>query len=380
MSAWIAVVVVAAIVGFPICLYVYTRQSARKPRIYGKHGSAHLAAVLKHCPHLHKVYMPTWWCPWGFLQTAVRQIFRSCPSLPFEREIVTFEDGGELGVDWLHSDDLTDTSPIVLLLPGITGSTHDSSYILHVVLECQRLGYRAVVVNPRGLGGVPLKTPKTYNAAVTDDLEVVVKKVNKRFPKAKKLGCGFSMGGMILWNYMAKCETAEATGLNAAMIISSPFNPMDATFTIEEPFPKLFFNSHLAENLKGIVRPYEELFKDRCDWDKVMSVKTVREFDKAFVVSVFGYKDWFEYYYHAALYYKVHQIKVPTICLNAADDCFSPLKSIPFKDISVSDNVVSVVTEHGGHTAFMKHFNPSSNGLIEDLFDEYTKIVFEDKI
>jgi predicted alpha/beta-fold hydrolase len=68
------------------------------------------------------------------------------------------------------------------------------------------------------------------------------------------------------------------------------------------------------------------MFMSRCDWDAVMKVRTVREFDKAFIVPNFGYKDWPEYYHDAALYYKVHRIPIRTLCLNAADDCFSPLK------------------------------------------------------
>ena len=53
-----------------------------------------------------------------------------------------------------------------------------------------------VVINPRGLGGVPLRTPKTYNAARTDDVLYILKEIiAARYPTAKKIGCGFSMGG-----------------------------------------------------------------------------------------------------------------------------------------------------------------------------------------
>jgi predicted alpha/beta-fold hydrolase len=60
---------------------------------------------------------------------------------------------------------------------------------------------------------------------------------------------------MILWNYLAKCESAEATGLKAAMLISVPWDPMDATFSIEEFWPRILFNGHLAANLRRIVQP-----------------------------------------------------------------------------------------------------------------------------
>ncbi|KAK6039997.1 hypothetical protein COOONC_22498, partial [Cooperia oncophora] len=47
------------------------------------------------------------------------------------REVIEFADGGALGIDWLYADDCKDDAPIVLFLPGITGSTRDCAYILY---------------------------------------------------------------------------------------------------------------------------------------------------------------------------------------------------------------------------------------------------------
>ncbi|KHN86363.1 Putative esterase C44C1.5 [Toxocara canis] len=352
------------------------RKAILKPRVYVAPASNFERALQEHVPCLNEVFRPTWWCPFGFLQTAVRQVFRTRPSLPFKREIVTFEDGGQTAVDWMHAEDTCDDSPIVVFLPGICGSTHDCAYILHTVIECSKLGYRSVVVNPRGLGGVALKTAQTYNAAWTSDLRHVIGLISKRYANARKIGCGFSMGGMILWNYLAECSSAKASGLSGAICISSPFNPFESSINIEKLFPRVFFNSVLAANLKSIVKPYKTMFEGRCNWDKVMTSKTVRDFDKAFTVPLFGYKDWNEYYHAAALYWKVHRIPIPTLCLNAVDDCFSPIDSIPFADVVRSKNVAIAVTQHGGHTAFMRKANPNAPGLVEDVIKQYATMIF----
>uniref|UniRef100_A0A8R1IFH7 AB hydrolase-1 domain-containing protein n=1 Tax=Caenorhabditis japonica TaxID=281687 RepID=A0A8R1IFH7_CAEJA len=149
------------------------------------------------------------------------------------KEIVEFEDGGAAGIDWLIPAGADENSPIVIFLPGITGSTYDSSYVLHPVKEARDKGWRCLVVNPRGLGGVKLRTTKTYNAATPNDFADIVKLLNNRYPKAKKLACGFSMGGMILWNYLAM--TGEKSDLNGGMIVSSPWDPMVASDSIEAP-------------------------------------------------------------------------------------------------------------------------------------------------
>ncbi|CAI4228508.1 unnamed protein product [Auanema sp. JU1783] len=348
-----------------------------KPRVYTKFGSDLYCRIHKHLDLLHEKYTPSWWCPFGTLMSIFRHMFRECPTLPFDREVVTLSDSGVVAIDWMNPKESNDESPIFVFLPGITGSTHESSYILHCVLEALDHNWKSVVVNPRGLGGVPLKTKQTYNACYSGDIEQVLQLITERFPKAKKIGCGFSMGGMILGNYMAK-KTASDVNINAAMIISSPFDPHASTESLEAPLPRFLFNHHLAETLVNIVKPHRHLFEDVMDFDKLSEVKTIRHFDTLFTTPVFGYRDCREYYEDAALCRKADRIPVPTICLNSVDDVFAPIASIPFDVISKSETVISVITSHGGHTAFMEHWNPKERGLVEKLLYQWGNMIFND--
>ena len=58
---------------------------------------------------------------------------------------------------------------------------------------------------------------------------------------------------------------------------------------------------------------------------------TIREFDDRFTAPMFGYATWQDYYRDACLHDKIHALKVPVLCLSAADDPFSPYhgKSFP---------------------------------------------------
>lgn len=71
------------------------------------------------------------------------------------REVLDLPDGGQLALDWLE-DGCASNSPILLILPGLTGSSQ-AEYIRCLVKAVNRSGFRTVVFNNRGLGGIQLK-------------------------------------------------------------------------------------------------------------------------------------------------------------------------------------------------------------------------------
>lgn len=77
------------------------------------------------------------------------------------REIFTLKDGGEVALDWLeptqHSNNMNDTT--ILFLPGLTGDSK-CEYVRATSLAIQKSGFRVVVFNYRGIGGIELKVIK----------------------------------------------------------------------------------------------------------------------------------------------------------------------------------------------------------------------------
>lgn len=93
-------------------------------------------------------------------------------SLIFDREILQLKDGGEVALDWKDSDCEKD-SPIIIILPGLTGESQ-ADYIKCLVAAANQIGIRCCVFINRGLGGIALKTPRLYCAANCEDLSEVV--------------------------------------------------------------------------------------------------------------------------------------------------------------------------------------------------------------
>lgn len=69
-----------------------------------------------------------------------------------------------------------------------------------------------------------------------------------------------------------------------------------------------------------------KLFEGVIDVDHALKSQLIREFDERFIVPTFKYKDWIEYYNDASFHYKVNRVSVPTLTLNAVDDCFAPIE------------------------------------------------------
>jgi abhydrolase domain-containing protein 1/3 len=73
----------------------------------------------------------------------------------YSREILKLSDGGQVALDWLE-DGCTTDSPIVIILPGLTGESQ-AEYVKCLVNSASRIKLKVVVFNNRGLGGISLK-------------------------------------------------------------------------------------------------------------------------------------------------------------------------------------------------------------------------------
>lgn len=65
--------------------------------------------------------------------------------------------------------DLPRDAPVLILLPGLTGGSHDS-YVRHMVGAARRSGIRAICFNSRGTSTGPVLTPQFYSASFTGDI------------------------------------------------------------------------------------------------------------------------------------------------------------------------------------------------------------------
>ncbi|XP_069703018.1 phospholipase ABHD3-like [Periplaneta americana] len=322
----------------------------------------------KHVPALQEKYWPSLWCFEARFHTAFASLLRSIQrDIKYKREILNMSDGGHVGLDWLETG-CPDGAPIMLILPGLTGDSQ-SSYVKVLATAANRMKLRVVVFNYRGLGGMSLKTPRTYNASNPEDLSYVVNHVKSQNPGSVLVASGISMGGLLLSKYFSTQQSVPEKPVLAGMVISPPWNVLKAMDNLEKPGLNFFLNRYLASGFMDYRSRHENSLEGPWDMQEILKSKTVRDFDSSYTAKQFGYRDANHYYSDASMHDKLHKIEIPLLSLSAGDDPVQPLAAIPIEEASKSKYVAIAVTTRGGHIGFLE-------GILPFTYEDYMSRVF----
>ncbi|MBA0588983.1 hypothetical protein Gorai_017758, partial [Gossypium raimondii] len=159
-------------------------------------------------PALHSTlrhsYDPFPFIAWNpHVETIFASFFRSIPDVRLRRECLRTQDGGAVALDWVAGDQyqLPPDSPILILMPGLTGGS-ENSYPRHMLTKARSKGWRVVVFNSRGCGNSPVTTPQFYSASFVGDMREVVEHVSGIYPEANLYAAAWSLGANILVRYL----------------------------------------------------------------------------------------------------------------------------------------------------------------------------------
>ncbi|KAJ8736726.1 hypothetical protein PYW08_007382 [Mythimna loreyi] len=343
-------------------LYItyYLVEVVKKPILICRQGEFR-RFLEENVPLLSEHYWPTPWCVESRLQTVLGSILRSrlLPPVKYRRQVLRLSDGGQVALDWVVAPP-GPARAVLLLLPGLTGSA-DADYVRALAAAAARLRARCVVFNNRGLGGLPLTTPRLYCAVSHSDLAEVVRAVRDASGAVPLLAVGVSLGGLILGHYLA--EHGARALVHAALVVSSPLDVEKGSACMERAPLNALLSYHMARNLRRTLRAHAPLRDGPWDWRVVDRARSVREFDAAFTTKHFGFGSVDAYYRAASLRDKLGSVRVPLLCLCAADDPFQPLGAIPVAEAEAAGaggaRVALAVTARGGHIGFLEGWWPA---------------------
>lgn len=390
----------------------YVKNVVRKPELICS-DTGFRQFLIDNCPILNQEFKPTIWCAHTHAQTLLANGIRAVIPIPqYRREFVPVDDeipprnttrtqaqsiekisssrnkNAVITIDWYEGPGPTlqlpdgqkfyaellekynesthiysptisedDGKPIAIFLPGLVGDSQ-TEYIRTAVTMTNSIGYKACVFNNRSRGGMKLKTARLYNATNYDDFEACLKHIKFTHPNSKIIAVGISLGGIVLCRYLA--ERGEDALVDAAMLVSVCFDFIAGCNSLEEPGLNSALNLHLTKSLIRLVEENVEVLRENTDYniDEILQSKNLRQFDDRFTCRMWKYNSVDDYHSDASNKDRIHKIRKPTLCINAADDIFCPYPALPLKQIESNPKCAMLVTARGGHIGFMEGFLP----------------------
>lgn len=327
-------------------------------------------------------------------QTLGVAVKRTRPAVKCNRELLRLADGGQVGLDWFPMGaseraeyarrvrDLRragqavpepaareEERPIVVVCHGLNGGSNEN-YIRHFARALQQdprlRGCRVVVMVARGLGGVPLLTPRPYNAGATDDVRAAVAHLHARYPHAPLLLAGFSLGANVACRYV--CEERGRAPVAAVLAVNCPFDLHASVVHLETRQGALgrYFSANMAKGLVRYTRKNADALRKspyRVDLRAACAARLCSEFDEAGSAKMFGLAHGTDYYREYSALPVLRDLAAaattPTLFLAAANDCMcAPEVRAEVQDIvrraGPAARLALATSQNGGHLGFLE--------------------------
>jgi predicted alpha/beta-fold hydrolase len=294
-------------------------------------------------------FRPAWWLPGPHLQTLFPSLLRRRRLPPLTRERLELPDGDFLDLAWTERT----AGSIVLVLHGLEGSL-ESHYTGGMLGVLAREGYNACLMYLRGCSGEPNRLPYSYHSGKTDDLDFVVRTIQKHLPGRPLDIIGFSLGGNILLKWLG--EQGQAASARTAVAISVPFDLNQAALQLEHGLSRIY-QYHLVKKLHGTAR--RKARRHPLPWpvERISELGTFRRFDNEITAPLNGFRDVDDYYSRSSSKPYLKSIQIPTLLIQACDDPFLPARALPQND-DLGSSVTLELSARGGHVGFVTGNNP----------------------
>jgi predicted alpha/beta-fold hydrolase len=177
-------------------------------------------------------YVSSGLLPLGTLEILFGNVFEPSQKFEYKREIIFTPDNENLALDWgtfaKNSDDSHSQKAVVILIPGLTGSSQ-ANYIKPTAAKLQKQGFQTVVVNPRGVEIPQISTSLFDFRKMKEDLLFSVHHVKEKFPGLRLYFMGFSYGACYGTTFMAEHPDL----INGMVSVGNPFNIVKAIKNLE---------------------------------------------------------------------------------------------------------------------------------------------------
>jgi predicted alpha/beta-fold hydrolase len=268
-----------------------------------------------------------------------------------DAEVIPTADNDELHLDWYRQG----SDRLAIISHGLEGHSR-RPYVLGLARALMSQGWDVLAWNFRSCGGVMNRQPRFYHSGATGDLGCVVDHALQHGYKSVCLS-GFSMGGNLTLLYLAEQGERTDSRISGAVAFSVPCDLAGSADTLAKADRKIYMRRFLKD-LHEKMAEKATTFPDLIDVSGFSSIRSFHEFDDRYTAPLHGFRDAQDYWAQCSALYRLKDIRVPALMVNAADDPFLSARCFPESRRVLGQHVCLEVPRWGGHVGFVEHAEP----------------------
>jgi len=293
-------------------------------------------------------YRPPVWLRNGHIQSVWQTLFRNVSMPAPETAVIATPDDDELHLDWYRQG----SERLAIISHGLEGHSR-RPYVLGLARALMADGWDVLAWNFRSCGGVMNHQPRFYHSGATEDLHAVVSHALAGSYNNVFLS-GFSMGGNLTLLYLAQQSEQIDSRISGAVTYSVPADLAGSADMLALPSRKIYMQRFLRD-LHGKMQEKAERFPGLIDVSGFEKIRNFHQFDNRYTAPLHGFKDAHDYWANCSALFRLKDIRVPALMVNAADDPFLSPQCFPESRKILGAHVKVEVPKWGGHVGFVEH-------------------------
>jgi len=290
-----------------------------------------------------------WWQPGGHVQTIWAALCAKGGESPaWRRERWDTPDGDFIDIDFsIHL--ASASAPTLVLFHGLEGSS-SSHYAKALAQVCAQRGWHLAVPHFRGCSGEPNHLLRAYHSGDADEVDWILRRL-RQGAGGELLAMGVSLGGNALARWAGLQQQAAAELVKGAAVICAPLDLVAGGVNLGQGLNRWIYTPMFMRTLVPKALAKWQQSPGVFDRERLQRARTLHDFDDVFTAPVHGFRDADDYWRRASAKPLLKQVAVPLLLLNARNDPFVPVHSLPRPD-EVSATVQLWQPPHGGHVGF----------------------------
>ena len=344
------------------CIYV---QITSKSKLYYTKNKKN-DNILSNCPNiLNPNFKPYFFLPFAFQQSLVcasNYVIQKNSNRKFQFREEKINNYG-LRIYWPYFSDQIEindnNTPILLILPGMTGTINDS-VVINCAIEGLKKGYHVCVYQMRIISedfGVDENQKFTHKEDINLAIDYI--RTNPNYGKAKIYAIGYSYGANNLLSFLGDINSKFDKinkKIEAAVSVSNPFDMKLCQRLCEYNIISCLVSFLERRNSRKIRKSLENCKNIKnMNIEELVNCYDVKKFDEIFSAKVYGDKSADDYYRNISSCNKMEKIDVPVLCIQSDDDPMTPRDVIAYDEVKNNPNIFLIVTDRGSHMSFISN-------------------------